>query len=53
MESISSIIKSQLGKTLSEEDAVPNSRQEGARSALIIFSGINLLNFADRFVPGM
>lgn len=29
----------------------PNRRQEGARYALIVLSCINLLNFADRYVP--
>mmetsp|Transcript_55667 Transcript_55667/g.129623 ORF Transcript_55667/g.129623 Transcript_55667/m.129623 type:complete len:485 (+) Transcript_55667:67-1521(+) len=40
----------QCGKTLS--DKYVNRRQEGARFALLVLSGIQLLNFADRYVPG-
>jgi len=38
-----------FGKTLPARHA--NQRQEGARAALIVLSCINLLNFADRYVP--
>jgi len=38
------------GKRLSGKHK--QQRQEGARTALIVLSCINLLNFADRYVPG-
>mmetsp|Transcript_33126 Transcript_33126/g.77520 ORF Transcript_33126/g.77520 Transcript_33126/m.77520 type:complete len:481 (-) Transcript_33126:18-1460(-) len=38
-----------LGKQL--QSVAPNRRQEGARAALVTLSAINLLNFADRYVP--
>jgi hypothetical protein len=38
-----------LGKQLDASN--PCSRQEGARFALLVLTGINLLNFADRYVP--
>lgn len=38
-----------LGRSLGDE--FPNVRQYGARYALNILSAINLLNFADRYVP--
>ena len=37
------------GRTLPRDS--PNGRQEGARRALLILTAINLLNFADRYVP--
>mmetsp|Transcript_126509 Transcript_126509/g.393790 ORF Transcript_126509/g.393790 Transcript_126509/m.393790 type:complete len:511 (-) Transcript_126509:44-1576(-) len=37
------------GKTLSAKR--PNRRQEGARTAILVLSCINLLNMADRIVP--
>jgi MFS transporter, Spinster family, sphingosine-1-phosphate transporter len=39
------------GKKLSRNDGMYGKRQEGARFALLVLSGINLLNFADRYVP--
>ena len=39
----------QLGKKLNKN--FPGQRQEGARFALIILTLINLLNYADRYVP--
>jgi MFS transporter, Spinster family, sphingosine-1-phosphate transporter len=39
------------GKKLSRSDGRYGERQEGARFALLVLSGINLLNFADRYVP--
>jgi hypothetical protein len=44
-------LKNWLGKTLLKDEAVANRRQEGAQKALWILAGINLLNFADRYVP--
>lgn len=38
-----------FGKQL--DDSRPCSRQKGARYALLVLTGINLLNFADRYVP--
>jgi hypothetical protein len=38
-----------LGKTL--PPTRPGQRQEGAREALLTLTAINLLNFADRYVP--
>ena len=43
-----------LGKTLTNnpQHNIPNGgRQEGARYAVIILTSINLLNYADRYVP--
>lgn len=40
-----------LGEKLSRENSIPGQRQKGARFALLVLSGINLLNFADRYVP--
>jgi len=37
------------GKKLTAD--CPNQRQEGARFALLTFTAVNLLNFADRYVP--
>lgn len=37
------------GLTLNEK--YPNTRQYGARHALLVLSAVNLLNFADRYVP--
>lgn len=39
----------QLGLSLNDE--FPNSRQYGARHALIVLTAINLFNYADRYVP--
>lgn len=39
------------GKKLLRGDGRYGERQEGARFALLVLSGINLLNFADRYVP--
>jgi MFS transporter, Spinster family, sphingosine-1-phosphate transporter len=39
------------GKKLLRSESQPGERQEGARFALLVLSGINLLNFADRYVP--
>lgn len=39
------------GKKLTRDDGRYGNRQEGARFALLVLSGINLLNFADRYVP--
>jgi hypothetical protein len=33
------------------DDKYPNERQYGARQGLIVLACINLLNFADRYVP--
>ena len=38
-----------LGETL--DGSFPNVRQYGANNALIVLSTINLLNYADRYVP--
>ena len=38
-----------LGKNL--DNSQPFTRQNGSRNALLILSAINLLNFADRYVP--
>ena len=38
-----------LGRSLNSK--YPNCRQFGARNALLLLMGINLLNFADRYVP--
>lgn len=39
------------GTKLSRGDGRYGERQKGARFALLVLSGINLLNFADRYVP--
>mmetsp|Transcript_75549 Transcript_75549/g.179488 ORF Transcript_75549/g.179488 Transcript_75549/m.179488 type:complete len:496 (-) Transcript_75549:221-1708(-) len=38
-----------LGPTLG--DAAPNARQAGARTALLALTAINLLSYADRYIP--
>jgi MFS family permease len=40
-----------LGEKLTKENSRIGERQKGARFALIVLSGINLLNYADRYVP--
>ena len=43
-----------LGKTLTnnpQHNTLNGGRQEGARYAIIILTSINLLNYADRYVP--
>lgn len=39
-----------FGKVLDAKNAIPGTRQSGAKFALVVLTCINLLNFADRYV---